>query len=585
MLLTAHRSRFLKFAALLFFLIILFQGVSAAFFDKPYYTRDEIPRFVAESGDFIQIFYQEKPFKPFPDSGIIRLRPLPDDDTALKQAYIPLGFNAPCGAYTVLIDGDPQKKYHFIVTRRLPDPLPGDLFMWTVENGGWYDRLKGDFLREKEFSKGNIERWMNRVGLNALHFMIGQTDSSDSDVDQTHPWLKGPLTTWKDFSRERPAPYKGGYIGCFLAFGNGHSKLPDYFFSFDFDPEKKTLFRNKFVSITDENRIKDILALARDLDKENSVDFVGLDYVRMGPGGFEHFKEFSKIFDIDLPSGSERAQASFIASHVRLGTVPYMREKWRYFRAYKTAGFIRTVKNTIEKPLFVFTLGWEQGHSHGQDPVMFSDAGADLIMVMFYEATHEEHDMMMTSWEEYLKRSGPLQLLAGQDVDVVLNDASDPARQGPEEMLRRYEENLRVLHPSGSLKGFFLHDLVRTFNGRILPHYSEEWLFAAGAVRQRFLEIQQKSSVESRLINRGSQFVWILQNKTEKPVLIKKTDIFPDLWKSFLLYDAIIPPQGTLEIYLPYRYSNTRLLRNYLSVQAVFEDGSFVTDILYYPVR
>jgi hypothetical protein len=556
----------------------------AAFFDRPYYTRDQIPLFVTDSGTFITVSFDGKPFKPFDDSASIALTPVPDAGEGLKKAYIPLGFNAPRGVYTVLVDGNESLRYHFLVTARSPRPLQEPLFMWSVENGGRYDRLEGDYLRDPSFSPGNIDRWMERVGFNALYFMIGQTNSSLNSVNGENPWIPGPLNTWEDFSVQRKARYKGGYIGSYLSFGDGNRKLKQYRFSKDFDDERKIIFTNKFISITDSRREADIMALAQRLDDNDDIDFVGLDYIRMGPGGFEHFREFADIFGITLPQGTEEEQMYYVGSHVRLGTIPEFKEKWRYFRAFKTAQVIRRISEAIRKPLFVFTLGWEQGHSHGQDPVMFSDAGADVIMVMFYEATHSEHDRMMESWQDYLREAGPLQILAGQDVDVVLNDAEDPARQGPEEMLRRYEENIRVLSRRGQMRGFFLHDLVRTFNGRILPHYSEEWLFAAGTVRQRFLEECGTARVLSSVKEKKNGFVWSLYNKSDKKILIMSMDIFPGPRDSFCLDGEEIPPKGTLEIHLPYRYSNKRLKRNYVSVYALLSDGSRITDMLYYPV-
>ena len=556
----------------------------AAFFDRPYYTRDEIPLFFTDAGTFITVSYNERPFDPFGDSSTIPLVPCKGDKEGLKRAYIPLGFNAPRGVYTVLLDGDESRKYHFLVTRRPLQPLPEPLFMWTVENGGRYDHLEADFLRDPSFSAEHIDRWIERTGFNTLYFMIGQTNSSLKSVDEGNPWIPGPLKTWRGFARHRQASYKGGYIGSYLSFGNGNRKLKQYRFSKDFDDDQKRIFTNKFISITDSQREADILKLAKELDENEDIDFVGLDYIRMGPGGFENYQEFADIFGITLPGGDEDEKISYVGSHVRLGTIPDLREKWRYFRAYKTAQVIRRVSKAVRKPLFVFTLGWEQGHSHGQDPAMFSDAGADVIMVMFYEATHLQHDQMMESWRDYLKEAGPLQVLAGQDVDVVLNDAADPARQGPEEMLRRYEDNIRVLSERGQLAGFFLHDLVRTFNGRILPHYSEEWLFAAGTVRQRFLEKRGEAPVSSSLKEKKGGFIWSLHNNTDQKALIGFMDIFPDLWKPFLLDGEEIPPKGTLEIHLPYRYSNTRLKRNYISVYARLSDGTRITDMLYYPV-
>ena len=152
------KNRLLKTLSLGILLFSLCSLSHAAFFDRPYYTRDEIPLFVTDSGTFITVLYNGKPFRPFDDSGTIALTPCAEDGNGLKKASIPLGFNAPRGVYTVLLDGDESRAFRFLVTNRAPRPLSEPLFMWSVENGGRYDHLEGDYLRDPSFSPENIDR-------------------------------------------------------------------------------------------------------------------------------------------------------------------------------------------------------------------------------------------------------------------------------------------------------------------------------------------------------------------------------------------------------------------------------------------
>ena len=53
---------------------------------------------------------------------------------------------------------------------------------------------------------------------------------------------------------------------------------------------------------------------------------------------------------------------------------------FEWWRAHKVATVLKSILDEAKmtKPVFTFTLGWEMGHQHGQDPAMLVDAGHQL---------------------------------------------------------------------------------------------------------------------------------------------------------------------------------------------------------------
>ncbi len=566
------------FRAILIFILVdpVFGSI---FFDKPIYDRADIPVIVTdERFDHAELYFEGSLFRPFPDTDKFYFR---ETENGLYKVFVPMGFKPPVGKYEVRFHregGEPEYRTIYFAGRQ-NDLSGGPYKIWTVENGGSYSNLKTDFLNESETSFGNIKRWMDFVGFDGIFFLTGQTNTRDPSVSSGSPWIKAPYDSWRWFAGRFPGYLTGGYLGAFLCFGGQTGDLDGYEFSRTVDNEGERLFRDSFVSIDDSSRIADIVALAREMDGDEGLDWIGLDYIRAGSGGFENWEEFSELFGIAVHGTGNKEKMFFLGSHVRAGDIPYLREKWRYYRAYKSARVIKTVRKSVKKPIWVFTLGWDQGHSHGQDPIMFNDAGADLIFVMFYEATYREHDSMMESWRDYLDDVRGLPIVAGQEADVVLNDAEDGDFSGPEEMIRRYDANIDVLAENGNFAGIFLHDLIRTFNGRILPHYSEEWLFAAGHIMSK-IDGGFPLKVSSR--TDGNKILFSIQNISDASCRIEDVSFYPGQWPECAFKEETVPAKGTLEIELPKRYSNKRLGRNYAVLMFKAEDNAYRFGMCYY---
>jgi hypothetical protein len=133
----------------------------------------------------------------------------------------------------------------------------------------------------------------------------------------------------------------------------------------------------------------------------------------------------------------------------------------------------------VTKPVWGFTLGWDKGHEHGQDPAMINDAGLDLDAVMLYESNAWHCFNMTNQWSKYLK-GDEAQIIAGQQVDwdLLQKSTSPPA---PEEMYIRHTDAIRGFTSRQPIKGLFWHDMFRGIRGRKGPHTSREWLVAGAA--------------------------------------------------------------------------------------------------------
>ena len=130
----------------------------------------------------------------------------------------------------------------------------------------------------------------------------------------------------------------------------------------------------------------------------------------------------------------------------------------------------------------------EAGQEHGQDPLMFIDAGVDINSGMFYSIDKKTYPEMLGSWRDYL-RKGSTNLCAGQCVDWnLLGRTYRPS--GPEEHFIRQKMLVDELYPVNPQLGLFWHDLTRAFKGSKGPYSSLEW-GVAGAASFSYLRVKE----------------------------------------------------------------------------------------------
>jgi hypothetical protein len=190
---------------------------------------------------------------------------------------------------------------------------------------------------------------------------------------------------------------------------------------------------------------------------------VGLDYIRNALGGVELVDDFvAEMPNLALPAEwnglSKTERMLWLARKKAMRKDMALIDAWQWWRARRVALIVKEVKARLgNKPLWAFTLTWDKGWHHGQDPVMMSDAGVDLDALMFYEADKAQYAQMLRDWNAYV-RKGDVNLVPGNIFDWNLHqkDASGPAEFG-----RRLDAALDRVYADGPAQGVFYHDLGR----------------------------------------------------------------------------------------------------------------------------
>ena len=187
-------------------------------------------------------------------------------------------------------------------------------------------------------------------------------------------------------------------------------------------------------------------------------------------------------------------------------------DQWNWWRAHKVSKIIRriTTEVKLKKPLWLFTLTWEKGWQHGQDPIMFADAGADIDALMLYEANREQFDMLLDEWHNYIKK-GEANLVLGDVVDWPLHqNIMNPP--GPEEFYNRLIQATKRIYNNSNADAIFIHDLARALWGRIKPYSTEEWMISGAAAISEMrrlngiLPLTAEINLDSKL-NVGNEFI------------------------------------------------------------------------------
>ena len=138
------------------------------------------------------------------------------------------------------------------------------------------------------------------------------------------------------------------------------------------------------------------------------------------------------------------------------------------------ANVVRRIKEAVgpTPPLWAFTLTWDKGWHHGQDPVMMNDAGIDADALMLYEANEPQFQALLVDWKRYVKRADA-QLIVGNVVDWPLHQNSP---DGPKAFSRRLKEAVDRIYADGPARGIFVHDISRALWGRLGPWSTRDWM-------------------------------------------------------------------------------------------------------------
>jgi hypothetical protein len=430
---------------------------------------------------------------PLPDEGftlrnsvrvLIRGRPVPGTDTSI------------C-AMTIEAQTDMTK-------HSVSDPF----------NGGWDWR--------------NFTTWADLLCANTILYSVGWT--IEGKVTAEDPWLaEGPAAFSLLAEEAHRKGFKfGGWIGTFLVWGEPRLGL-GYDYSWEYKDGR--LRRNHHVRIDDKKRVADVAKLARKLEADPNVDFVGFDYIRPGAGGLEMVEDFVESLAISTPSGwegmTEPQKMRWLGQIVWEGKDTLTCARWDWWKAHKSAGALAEIikRSEIRKPVWVFLLGWDKGHEHGQDPLMMNDAGADFCAVMLYESTARQEKAMIAQWSEYL-RGDEVNLVVGEAVDwELMGKSREP--EAPQEFAIRLSGGLRGLSRSYPAQGLFWHDLTRTHWGSPGPYSRIEWVNAGAAAFTRLREERGEIPFRTRVVPGRKETRVVIENLSDRALEDVRVTLIP----------------------------------------------------------
>jgi hypothetical protein len=405
----------------------------------------------------------------------------------------PIPWNPLLGAYrafvTLNID---NKKYagnvNFTINKRMPAPIEKGLCVMNIEPGdSIIQRVPGVGGKSVKIWENYI-LWSKFMGASALWHNVGQSHLWINSLDpRLFPWDQLTVSQVDELSAEchnQNMKY-GGWITSFVVLGPRQDLSP-YAQTTGYDKETNTLKKMIYVSITDEKRHQDIIDLLKKMNDMPNVDYVGLDYVRTDFGGYEMASEFAedmplKTLPLDWEDLSEEERMLWLGKILEIDKDSDTILMWQWWRAHKMATILADIKQRagLTKPFWCFTLTWKMGKEHGQDPLMFKDAGIDMNALMFYSIDKYTYPLMLNDWHDYLQRS-TINMVAGQCVDWnLLGRTYRPS--GPEEHFIRQKMAVDRLLPVNPLMGLFWHDLTRAFKGSRGPYSALEWAISGAA--------------------------------------------------------------------------------------------------------
>ena len=396
------------------------------------------------------------------------------------------GYDTPSGEYRAVLyyDGYPVASAEFGYIKREPVKVNRAMSFVSLEaNTPIYTRRAFNTKGERvEFTDALLD-WMEYGDIEGFVNLSGQT-TGWNNVSREKPWEYYCVRNLQEIGKEvhKAGGIVGAYIMCFYTPAGGWNKggyEPAKAISFT---SNGTFIRNsQFVSFRDKKRFNDIVELAKYFNKLPYVDMIGFDFIRFGEmAGLENVDDFVREMNVKTPSGwdkySDYQKMMWMGQKIRDHTGSY-RKRWNLWKAYRTASFIYNVRKEakLTKPVWVYTLGWDKGWEHGQDPFMFTDAGVMMDKVMLYEASPTMFEGMARSWSQFLKDGG-VNYVPGNQIDAVVNE-SIHGRNPVEEYYARLTRG-SDFYPGGS-QGVFIHDMLRAFWSHRRAGYSYyEWLLS-----------------------------------------------------------------------------------------------------------
>jgi hypothetical protein len=408
----------------------------------------------------------------------------------------PCPWNAEAGAYELRLlgSGDLNGRLaakSFQILRRRPLGFPPGLAVLTLESVMPFKTMRVPSPSGEIKDWRGLIDWAQYIGADAFWVLGGQTPGAKPG----EIWLSHNLSFFPEMAREchRRGIKFGVYVMAYLTMSE--ERLTRYEYALDVRDARA--LRTRAISLRDPRRPDDVADFLGRFREMPEVDYLGLDYIRNALGGYELVDDFyAEMPGVLSPPGWERLSpeekmAAFARKKIQRKDLAFI-DAWQWWRAHKTAAIVRRIKERLgdSKPLWAFTLTWDKGWHHGQDPVMMNDAGVDADALMLYEATAAQFDELLRDWNRYIKRADA-QLLVGDVIDWPLHQMSP---DGPEEFYRRSTAAIDRIYSDGPAVGVFLHDLSRALWGRLGPWGTRPWMEQARRVVQHMKARSQESA-------------------------------------------------------------------------------------------
>lgn len=440
-----------------------------------------------EQGIPVSVVYENEIITGIGNKKEISLTYIPERD--IWEGRWPCPWNSPSGTYTpISVQEDlPYTSKSFTIARKPISKIPRGFSVMIYETNDDFSSLRPPLPGGGRGRWQNIFDWCELTGVDALWVLGGQTAYFTTRLAFDFPWLEHNLPFLSTLAKEahnRGFGF-GAYVMAYLTFGKSELKPQRYEYAINYDLKSDSLFRTRSVSLGDEQRKKDIVEMVTILNDIQEIDYIGLDYIRNALGGYELVDDFVNDMDVTVPEQWHTMRVEdrmkWFARKKIARTDMDLIDQWQWWRAHKAAVLVEEIidEANLSKPLWVFTLSWELGWQHGQDPVMMSDAGAAIDAVMLYEADNDEYRDLLRHWRTYLKKNHA-NIIVGDVIDWNLHQKTmNPA--GPEEYFIRNTQAIKQIYIDGPSKGVFLHDLNRIFRGRRGPYSRLEWALAGAA--------------------------------------------------------------------------------------------------------
>lgn len=455
----------------------------------------------------------ERGGRPVETVGVLtRVRLRHDATAGIWRARWPVPWNAPDGDYDLRLDTaalpsgiTAVRQGGFRLASRTFEPVPAGLGVLTLEGQGSLARFAGPDGGEPRLSA--LAEWADYIGADTVLIQGAESSGFTAKLPSDFPWHSRPRGPVTDLAKEchRRGIRLGVYILSFMV-GGPPEYSPDYQYGVHYQKGQAVagldLPKRRGVSIGEEKRPGDIVKILNHWAAVEGVDFLGLDYIRPVFGSQELVDDFVREMPgVEKPEGYDTwspqqrmvwiGRGRMLAPRATQRTEPRYRtsDQWFWYRAHRTAAVVRRITEGFagKKPLWAFTLSWQKGWEHGQDPAMMRDAGIDINGIMLYEADGEQYKGLLRQWNAYT-RDAPFNLVVGNTFDWRLHQKTfDPA--GPEAMVQRVLAAVERFQDQRPVRGIFLHDLPRALRGSIGPYPPKEWMLAGGSAITRLREI------------------------------------------------------------------------------------------------